>query len=186
MGCMTGHKCFTDVPNYPCFKPETPLSPFGFGDVNGTWWIVKGRSKAFDCFDCQRLQWSRDPATAGSGWVYDAHFEVNTSLALYAELNVPNVTNPEPGVFHLQYTEHGLSHDEWWYATAGAETFGPNYRFMQYCGTTDVMNYAGGFMLSNVREPLPSEVEAKLHKVADAQGLDWSGFCTPSTNGCTD
>eukprot|EP01062_Namystynia_karyoxenos_P022007 TRINITY_DN1841_c0_g1_i4.p1 TRINITY_DN1841_c0_g1~~TRINITY_DN1841_c0_g1_i4.p1 ORF type:complete len:285 (+),score=121.59 TRINITY_DN1841_c0_g1_i4:76-855(+) len=185
MACMTGHKCFTDVPSYPCIKPDKPLN-VGLSAVNGSWWIVKGRSKAFDCFDCQHLQWFQDSTTSGSGWVYDAHFEVNTTMSLYAELKVPNVTNPSPGVFHLQYTEHGLTHDEWWYAAAGEETFGPGYQFLLYCGTTEVMNYAGGFMISQKKEPLPTTVEDKLKQVAAAQGLKWSDFCTPGVQNCTD
>eukprot|EP00663_Eupelagonemidae_sp_cell21sb_P005573 gene5573-7101_t len=35
---------------------------------------------------------------------------------------------------------------------------------MQYCGTTEVMNYAGGFMLSKEQKPLAADIEEKLHQ----------------------
>ena len=141
-GCMVDNGCFSHAAS-KCVKPRTSVLGMGPVQLEGSWWIVRGRSAAYDCFSCQHMRFY----PTQKGWMYEPHFTLDSIVpdaSRVAAVSVEEtVEGDATGVLSLQYTEHSLRHNETWHI---ASQYG-DWLLVVYCGQTALLDYQGGFTM---------------------------------------
>jgi len=183
--CMIDHEC---IPHYPPdpFSPPTSLETGVTMEQmvgNKIWWIVRGFSPAYDKFPCQHLYFNQST----TGWIYTADFEYEPNH--YAMLHA-NISTDGNGLFLLEYTEHGLHHDESWYliATTSEEKHGYESRVFRYGGKTPIMDYDGGIWFQYSKDynaSITKEAFSYISKRLAANSIDINTWTYTDNSGCT-
>lgn len=176
--CLGDHGCFPAPPAFDCAAPRADqLAPVDLPALAGTWYVVRGLSRAYDCWDGQRMSFS--PEKDGR-WGYQYDYLVDG-----AERSIPcTVAAPggaPPGAFAVDYLAHGLvGHDDWYFVGAPD----PDHLLLYYCGRSATDAYRGAVVMSRVPDPtLPAGLEAELDATLAGSGLSvptsLAGFCSP-------
>jgi len=155
------------------------------GVLGGFWYVTKGLSHAYDCFDCQKLWWYPENA---SSLRYEAVYKIhkpdggirwNQATYFTSQLN-------EPARFLFHADDYGgLIHDEDWRILAVDERNGTNPAWvaLYYCGGAPGVkeNYEGACLLTPDGQ-LPTD-EGELKKIDAAYaaaGIDME--CIPNND----
>lgn len=189
MKCVsTEHDCIPLVPPNPpvvCRPPPTYVKDFTLDQLNGSWYIVRGKNPLYDCFDCQIT--SFHPMTSPS--IYSM-YRVNEKFDVHAiqggivhrEVN-ETVEQTDPGKGGLlNYTSSQMGHkasSQW-----RILDYAGNYVLAYYCGrVTDNWFFEGSVVYS--RTPTLSETDLQsLQTSATKLGIDLSTYCKPKTSDC--
>lgn len=62
----------------------------------------------------------------------------------------------------------------------------PDYALMLWCGRLPVLDYAGGIVISRLKDDtkMPPEVLAEFKRVLSSHGLSWEKMCPSNNNHC--
>ena len=187
MTCVGDNQCmnFPPIPSQ-CKAPGniTILKQLSMADLNGSWWVIRGRHPVYDCYPCQHLFFEQVNA---STWKYLPRYQVYLANGSLATMNEPYyIPSTKPGSpISFAYHDTGLYHNETWYLVDGAEDEDGSYILLYYCGNT-LEWYYDGFLLLNRKETMSLPTMSKIvDLIKQTTGLDTSTFCAPKTLGCT-
>jgi len=128
----------------------------------GDWIVAKGKSHAYDCFDCQYLYWGYNPDHT---MYYLADYKIHKSdggirwnRALYGA----DEWQGSLGRYSMNSSNYGgLEHEEDWRMLAADESEDPKWIAMYYCGAAAGVGeaYEGAFILTPDGE-LPTDAKS--------------------------
>lgn len=181
MACYSDNQCISFPPiKNTCRAPNVhPLKQLSIKDLTGSWWVVKGYHKVYDCYPCQRLYIT--PLNASS-WNYTTTYETyltNNSLELVS-LHTTIQSSPAGTNISFVYNDLGLLHYETWWLIDEADN--GSYMPMYYCGHTLQWNYEGALVLARNRTLSEEDYANIASSYQKAVGLDLSQFCNTSTS----
>ena len=187
VNCVGGQNCLS-LPEIPskCKGPEnvTLLKKLSTKDLNGSWWVLKGKHPVYDCYPCQHLSFTRRN-TSSKYWYFLPQYQVyleNGSMTLYSDPydKFPD-TSPGESVSFL-YGDAGIPHFERWWLVDEADD--KSYVLMYYCGNVLQWHYDGALVMAREKS-LPDSAAAAIAKsFLKSVGLDYSKFCSLNTHGC--
>lgn len=165
--------------------------------LTGVWYITKGWSPLFDCFDCQVHNFTYD-ASLAKPLLGDLKYSVKKDLSCkapekceYLQREVHQSFAQDPGnaghlINHNNTAEELHYADDWYILAAKKEV----YTFVYYCGCNDASCGYGGAVLYT-RSPnfkdLSEQDVANIKKAtfdAKVEGFTFDSLCTPSATSC--
>ncbi|WAR23729.1 VDE-like protein [Mya arenaria] len=189
MACLVDdHHCMTLPPpdkKFKCDVPSTYAANFTLPLLSGTWYVVLGFNKDYDCFDCQISSYSKTPNS--SNFTLTERYDVkmlNGTLRHRAAVQKVGQRSRSMGVLDFTNKMMGLTMYEQWkvldYAVSG------DYVVLHYCGLmAEDWRYQGGVVYSRT----PGLTSAQWQGVDDALkrtlGTSVKDYCRPNTSGCT-
>jgi len=117
----------------------------------GDWMVAKGKSHAYDCFDCQFLYWGYKP---DKSMYYEAYYKIHKSkggIRWNQAVYVASEWQGTVGRFSMNASNYGgLAHEEDWRLLAADESANPQWIAMYYCGAAAGVGeaYEGAFILT--------------------------------------
>jgi hypothetical protein len=156
-------------------------------DKRGDWVVAKGKSAAYDCFDCQFLYWGYRPDKT---MYYQADYKIHKSdgdtrwnTAVY----VASEWKDSVGRFSMNASNYGgLEHEEDWRLLAADESEKPQWIAMYYCGAAAGVGeaYEGAFILTpDGNLPTDAKSIAKIDAVYKKAGVTLE--CKTNNDNCT-
>jgi hypothetical protein len=191
---MFHHQCMPSS-NSTCIIPdEAAVKTIDPASFIGDWFVFKGLSKAYDCYDCQRMAIRESTGPIPS--LPDAPYYYNYTMQVRGELFVSvncTVTPPSmdtvptgPRPFIVDYFTHGVPGEDKWFVlyTSGDRS----YMLIYYCGSTPSWSYTGAVAITKrptevVPSSVISEMEAALTKANVKLSLR-EDFCSPNISSC--
>jgi len=113
--------------------------------------VAKGKSHAYDCFDCQFLYWGYN---SDNTMYYEAYYKIHKSDGGHRwndALYVASEWEYGIGRFSMNASNYGgLAHEEDWRLLAADESDSPQWIAMYYCGAAAGVGeaYEGAFILT--------------------------------------
>ncbi len=188
IGCLGDNHCikFPPIPNL-CKGPDgvKTQKKFSLSDMEGEWWVLKGRNPVYDCFPCQRNSIHQINSTA---WTYKPSYQVflvNGSLKFVSQSGALVDNAPQSG-FNISLVDAGLvNHQTWWvFDRIDDTTSGNSYYLIYYCGNSLQWNFEGAIVYSKVPKLVDSVIPAISASFKANVGLDFSTFCAPAVTNC--
>jgi len=153
----------------------------------GDWVVAKGKSAAYDCFDCQFLYWGYK---ADKSMYYQADYKIHKSdggsrwnTAVY----VASEWQDSTGRFSMNASNYGgLEHEEDWRLLAADESANPQWIAMYYCGAAAGVGeaYEGAFILTpDGNLPTDAKAMAAINAVYEKAGVTLE--CKTDNSNCT-
>jgi len=153
----------------------------------GDWIVAKGKSAAYDCFDCQFLYWGYKPDKT---MYYRADYKIHKSdggsrwnQAVYVAEEWPSSI----GRFSMNASNYGgLEHEEDWRLLAADESESPQWIAMYYCGAAAGVGeaYEGAFILTpDGNLPTDAKSMAAINAVYQKAGITLE--CKTDNSNCT-
>lgn len=155
----------------------------------GDWMVAKGKSHAYDCFDCQFLYWGYNP---NKTMYYRADYKIhksdgsirwNTAIYVAAEW----ASGDAIGRFSMNSSNYGgLAHAEDWRLLAADESDSPQWIAMYYCGAAAGVGeaYEGAFILTpDGNLPTDAKALAAIDAVYEKAGVELQ--CKTNNSNCT-
>lgn len=189
--CLVGNKCITPRPRVECALPRGAgaVAKVSLSDLDGAWYVVRGLSRAYDCWPCQKMTFAETtPTTSHYDYAYDVVAGRTSHIDCHLAAVEDAATPPSvvPGRFAVHYDAHGIPGDDDWYVLSRPSN---DYALIYYCGETPMANYRGAVAIS--RKPstaLPDDVAAAFAKALAGAGLatpvTLGDFCTPDNGAC--
>ncbi|XP_064605742.1 uncharacterized protein LOC135470636 [Liolophura sinensis] len=183
---VTDNQCVVlTPPDHPvqCRKPTSVFTSFTLADIQGPWYIVKGKNPIYDCFDCQISTYTSGslPYRGSVREQYDAR-TVNGSVRRLEVTETVIQRNPmNGGVLNFNSTQDGLDHQEEFRVLDYSQNHG--YIFMYYCGGTGAWMYEGAILYSRTPQLTPEAMQ-QVTSSAAAHGYSFGDFCSPRTSDC--
>jgi len=150
------------------------------------WVVARGKSKAYDCFDCQYLYWIARP---DGDMNYVANYKIhktNGHIRWNTCVYTAKDWEASPGRFHLNTTNYGgLTHIEDWRLLAADEREPAQWIAMYYCGDAEAVGegYEGAFVLTpDGTYPTDQESLAAIEAVYTKAGQVLQ--CYPDNSNC--
>ena len=182
MKCIvTDNKCMTipaPKPAVVCNPPSGDILARNF-DVNrleGSWYIVLGKNKIYDCFDCQNTTFYN----SNEGYLYAYNYlRHETQIDRVRQWNESTSTS---GI--LKYESTQMGHDtisEWRILDSG-----PDYFFTYYCGSVAEKYFYEGSVVYSKKKELSRKNLSRIQKVAASVGYDINAYCKMSFDKCQD
>jgi violaxanthin de-epoxidase len=190
-----------------CPLPAKTVDAFNMSDMAGVWYATRGLNPMFDCFDCQRHEFSIDASSPDNKPFHaDLAYKVKTALnctegsCIYIDREVHNHYSQDPAqpahlANHNNTDPALLGYADDWYvisSSAGATsaTDPAAYVLIYYCGTNDAWDGFQGAVLytRTATEQLTPAATAAVNaamvatKVPGFTALD--NLCTPSSQFC--
>ena len=179
--CAVEKGCFPKAKASTCALPRDlgQLSPMTLSDLEGDWWVVRGLSRTFDCWSCQRMSFKKEGALSSS---YDYHYSpIGKAKTIRCQLEKLEA----PGQFDVHYKTNGIDGLDHWYVLDHVGDFALIY----YCGETAVHNYRGGVVMSRGFDTsIPRDVVNSFKRTLETLDIEvpvaLEDFCTPDNSGC--
>ena len=59
--CITGNECVVMGGGYECPLPQNreQIAPMTLEDLEGAWYVIRGLSRTFDCWECQKMTFNQ-------------------------------------------------------------------------------------------------------------------------------
>jgi len=154
----------------------------------GDWMVAKGKSHAYDCFDCQFLYWGYH---ADKSMYYRADYKIhksnggirwNTAVYVADEWHGDGV-----GRYSMNSSNYGgLAHAEDWRLLLADESESPQWVAMYYCGAAAGVGeaYEGAFILTlDGKLPTDAKAMAAIEAVYSKAGIELQ--CKTDNSNCT-
>jgi len=214
LNCMYKHKCMKEYPkDGTCLATDKDAvqNLTKLEQIKGDWWVLKGINcgqlqkgndtlnptpglkypGGYDWYPCQHERFvpsnGHDYPHPTTPWVNNITYCGGKKDACATDIidTVANITLSSPGVVHHLYTDAPmLPQEEFWRVVSWPH---PDYVFVIWCGSTPVVPYNGGIVLSRAARSMagmPAYVEANFKATAARFNVSWDQMC-PSTNvGC--
>jgi hypothetical protein len=156
-------------------------------DKRGDWMVARGKSAAYDCFDCQYLYWGYRPDRT---MYYQANYKIHKSdggVRWNTAVYVASEWEESIGRFSMNASNYGgLEHEEDWRLLAADESADPQWIAMYYCGAAAGVGeaYEGAFILTPTGD-LPTDAKslAAIDAVYKKAGITLQ--CKTDNSNCT-
>eukprot|EP00929_Paragymnodinium_shiwhaense_P026311 TRINITY_DN15676_c0_g1_i1.p1 TRINITY_DN15676_c0_g1~~TRINITY_DN15676_c0_g1_i1.p1 ORF type:complete len:322 (-),score=70.20 TRINITY_DN15676_c0_g1_i1:294-1259(-) len=155
------------------------------GGNRGDWMVAKGKSAAYDCFDCQFLYWLQKP---DGRMTYVADYKIHKSDGgVRWNHAVYNATEwaSSVGRYSIDSDNYGgLAHFEDWRLLAADESDNPQWLAFYYCGSAPGVGeaYEGAFILTPDGALPSTAVESQLTKMFSDVGIELQ--CKTDNSNC--
>jgi len=153
----------------------------------GDWVVAKGKSAAYDCFDCQFLYWGYK---ADKSMYYQADYKIqksNGGTRWNTAVYIASEWEDAIGRFSMNASNYGgLAHEEDWRLLAADESETPQWIAMYYCGAAPGVGeaYEGAFILtSDGSLPTDANAIAAINAVYEKAGITLE--CKTDNSNCT-
>lgn len=153
----------------------------------GDWIVAKGKSAAYDCFDCQFLYWGYKPDQT---MYYQADYKIHKSnggVRWNTAEYVASEWQDWVGRFSMNASNYGgLEHEEDWRLLAADESKNPQWIAMYYCGAAAGVgeSYEGAFILTpDGNLPTDAKATAAINAVYEKAGITLE--CKTDNSNCT-
>lgn len=181
----TDHQCITnDPPNPPvvCHPPQKVESGFTIDLLTGSWYIVKGLNRIYDCFDCQVTTFKPSPYDKT---VYDVFEKFDVKMVSggtrHRSVN-ETVVQASGGIFNYTSMQMGHNtHSQWRIMHVGK---GGAFLLAYYCGSISADYFFEGSVVYSRTPSLTSDQLVELVAAFKDHGIDYSKYCTPNTKNC--
>ncbi len=171
--CSANSKCITP-PDYKCPLPKNrnSIAPVTLKQMEGAWYVIRGLSRAYDCWSCQRMVFKRVSDTV-SKYDYDYipkggkvdKVECTTTAMPFT----PKETVICPGRFRVNYNAYTIQGMDDWFVLSYPN---PKYMLIYYCGATPTDIYRGAIVMSRSPETkIPADIEKIFDKALADAGL---------------
>lgn len=140
----------------------------------GDWMVAKGKSAAYDCFDCQFLYWGYNP---DQSMYYEAYYKIHKSdggIRWNKATYTASEWKDSIGRFSMNASNYGgLEHEEDWRLLAADESESPQWIAMYYCGGAAGVgeSYEGAFILTPDGNLPDSKTMAAITALYEKAGL---------------
>ncbi len=170
--CAANSKCVT-AGEYKCPVPKkSSLVMVTQQQVEGVWYVIRGLSRTYDCWSCQKSVNRRINDTAAeSDYVYTPTGGKPTIIrcTITAAPYSPEEKKICPGRAIVDYDVYGMHGRDNIYILAMPN---PNYMLAYYCGSTPTDNYCGATVTSRTpNTKIPPDIEKKLNEALASSGL---------------
>ncbi len=192
MACSVEKGCFPDS-TYECPIPPdaSSLADIDVGDLEGNWYVIRGLSNTFDCWDCERYTFTETSATTAH---YDFLYTVESGVSDIVPCTTTAIPfdggagTPDPGRFQVEYYTIGMPGLDQWYMLDYANN-DPDYLLLYYCGSGPGTAYQGAVVLTRTPElaltqSMLDDFDAALSVIPD--GPLMSDFCINDNSYCPD
>jgi len=153
----------------------------------GDWIVAKGKSAAYDCFDCQFLYWGYK---ADKSMYYQADYKIHKSnggVRWNTAVYVASEWKDALGRFSMNASNYGgLEHEEDWRLLGADESDSPQWIAMYYCGAAAGVGeaYEGAFILTpDGNLPTDAKSVAALDAIYKKAGITLE--CKTDNSNCT-
>jgi hypothetical protein len=153
----------------------------------GDWIVAKGKSHAYDCFDCQYLYWGYNPDHT---MYYLANYKIHKSdggIRWNTALYIAEEWQQSLGRYSMNASNYGgLAHEEDWRMLAADESEDPKWITMYYCGAAAGVGeaYEGAFILTpDGNLPTDAKSIATIDAVFKKAGITLE--CKTDNSNCT-
>ena len=192
VACMVNNQCMPTKKPAVCARPRNreALAPVTLGDLDGSWYVIRGLSRTYDCWSCQKMSFTR---TNGNLSRYEYEYSVVASTRTSISCTIQGVRDGAPdtpaelmaGRFQVNYTAHNISGKDDWYVVG----YTGDYAMIYYCGDRSVDSYRGAVVISRwAAGELPADIQAQFAralKEADiAIPVTLDEFCSPDNSRC--
>ncbi len=182
--CIVENKCFSE-PQSECPVPSNAvkLSEITLPDLDGAWWVVRGLSRAYDCWSCQKMSFSSIDENTSK---YDYDYIVTPPNGSYISCDVKMAEPYKAGHMTVSYNAHGMpGGDDWYFLSRPSD----DQMLIYYCGSTPIAKYRGAVVISRTPDiNLPDDVAAKINQAlidADiATPVKLDDMCAPDNSFC--
>jgi len=172
---MAKNGCITP-PEYDCPLPRnrSQLAPLTLAQLEGDWWVIRGLSRAYDCFSCQKMTFHRISETVSTyDYTYIPGKSGNVIDAIKCTITAipysPAETAVCPGRFRINYNAYGMEGADNVFVLSHPR---PDYLLLYYCGQTPSDKYRGSIVISRSPETrIPAEIEKELNRALANAGL---------------
>lgn len=159
--CLVKNGCMSREPSPPCPVLPSPVDAFDIAhDLVGGWWVLRGLSPTFDCFQCQSMVFHPMAGRHGGGGLTallrgapaavaspragaGADEELFYNYTMRVEPGLEHTVNcsvaqnrTTPGVMTVRYETAGLPGTDHWVLLARDSASPPNWLFLHYCGAS--------------------------------------------------
>lgn len=167
------------------------IAPVTLADLEGDWYVVRGLSPIYDCWNCQKYTFTQTgPNTSSYIYTYfpgedgaKSTIECTTTAIPFS----PDETEIFPGRFRVDYSAYGMPGTDNWFCLSHPNS---NYVLIYYCGASSMHAYQGGIVLSRtLSTDIPADVMNAFSDALANAGLEspltMEDFCTPDNSGCS-
>jgi hypothetical protein len=186
VGCMLEKNCLAKAPPRFCAKPRNTqqIAPVTLADLQGEWYVVRGLSRAYDCWPCQKMSFFNLKGSASS---YDYEYRVGSNKTKI-QCTVEDLPTPVPGRFFVKYKAHGVEGFDDWHLLSQPTR---DHALIYYCGTTSLDQYRGAVIITRTPfVPIPQSIlqtfEQALHDADLEVPVSLNQFCIAEQRSCTD
>jgi len=175
--CIVQHSCLPKPAPRSCPWPSHPnaMASVALSDLEGTWYVLRGLSPAYDCWSCQTMKFTQQSSSQSR---YDYAYMVKSPLLSRISCSISSVMDDYrvaiPGRFHETYVAHGVVGNDDWFVLSQPH---PDYALLYYCGTSAMDSYQGAVVIT--RSP-NSEIPAAIVN-SFRQALKDADFPVPIT-----
>lgn len=189
--CMASKGCLDQAPSpQTCAKPKaaSKLADMELFDLIGTWYVVRGLSRAYDCWPCQKMQFT---GVSDELLRYDYSFVAapprTSHIACQARRHPMSRVDARSGHFLIDYSTHGLHGSDDWYVLSRPSE---DVALVYYCGSSATDSYRGGIVMARTAQPvITANMERQMNEALTAAGLGASlslgDFCHPTVDQCS-
>lgn len=184
--CMREFGCVSFRKRPKCPRPpQNATLEFDLDSLSGQWWITKGWSKTYDCWDCQKLVFSPKTRTQ-TGHTWDFFHDMITDNKAKSSMTgfLKQQSLDSPAHLTTEYRVHGIGGTDDWHVLDSL----PGYMLVYYCGKSEVSaEFQGGIVMTRTQEPVPLEVLERFNtRLMDLTGLSVYSFCQNNIMECPD
>jgi len=179
--CMITTGCLSKMPdNGECrLKPTDGLKNItSMEQMQGNWWVARGVNNQIDTIPCQM---NRIQPVANGEWFANCTLNDTLSKPPQEVRTVPKVKMDPPGTMTAIY-DVGTNQVEYWTIISFPH---PEWMFMLWCGSNDIISYAGGIVQTlnpnKQYSDIPPWVEDLFRQAAAEYGLRYDNetYVTP-------
>jgi hypothetical protein len=183
MGCAIKKGCTPRVKQGYCAPPHAlNISSAEMEKLlQGSWYVVRGLSRAYDCWPCQKMSFTEQP----NGEVdYQYDYMPNPPQIKTMQCKVKPVYDGHgtkmAGRFKVSYQTHGFFGEDDWYIISRHS----DYALIYYCGESPFEKYRGAVVMSRLPQTaLPPEIaeafKGDLQQLNIDIPVDINEFCIP-------
>lgn len=183
--CMAEHRCFPAPVAKACQAPAnlSELAPMPLKALAGTWYVLRGLSRAYDCWPCQKMMFSE---LAASSARYDYEYRIGEHVSRIQCQVAADGRGTASGQMRVSYRVHGMVGADDWYVLSQPR---PDFALIYYCGTNPADRYRGAVVIGRqAQAELPAAVVEDFRRALRAAGLalpvDLADFCVNDYRGC--
>jgi hypothetical protein len=189
LNCWGEANCMTPpVPDCPLPTNRSQIAPVTLADLEGDWYVVRGLSTVYDCWNCQKYTFHQTSATTST---YDyTYFPAGNKATIKCTTTAipfaPGETAIYPGRFRVDYMAYGMPGADDWFVLSRPNS---NYVLIYYCGASMMDSYTGAIILSrnldtNIPQNILDEFAAALANAGISVPVTMADLCTPVNSGC--
>lgn len=166
-----------DEGRFPVPAPSSLVQDFDTTRFTGTWYITSGLNKTFDTFDCQKHEFTAEPAKLSGNLSWRI---ATPDGGFFTRSTVQNFVQDEkqPGILLNHGNEFLHYQDDWYILASRIENKPDDYVFIYYRGKNDAWDGYGGAVVYTKSSTLPTSIIPELGAAAKKVNLDFKKFTT--------